>query len=74
VTDADRIQQVWGSLPPERKRELLDFAEFLAQRYAGQKPRRSTRGLWSDWATGFSIEEIKQAREEMWRGFPREDI
>ena len=39
-----------------------------------QKPRRSLLGIWSDWGSGPSAEEIDEVRREMWANFPREDI
>lgn len=35
-------------------------------------PRQSLRGLWQD--LDITAEDISQARDEMWRSFPREDI
>lgn len=37
-----------------------------------EQPRVSLRGLWRGQA--LSAEEIDEARKEMWRSFPREDI
>ncbi len=38
------------------------------------KPLRSLYGLWQDAGINLSTEEIDEARREMWRNFPREDI
>jgi hypothetical protein len=35
-------------------------------------PRKSLRGLWRD--LDISGKEIDEARQEMWAGFPREDL
>jgi hypothetical protein len=37
-----------------------------------KKPRKSLRGLWRTVRT--TPAEIDQARQELWRTFPREDI
>lgn len=38
------------------------------------KPLRSLYGLWQDAGLNLSAEEIDEARREMWRNFPREDL
>lgn len=38
------------------------------------KPLRSLYGLWQDAGLNLSAEEIDEARHEMWRNFPREDL
>lgn len=60
-------------LPPDKQRELLDFAEFLRQRAmaAEIRPRRSVRGLWTDLDIEVTDEDIDQARREIWAHFPR---
>jgi len=40
-----------------------------------EKPKReSLYGLWAGMGTAPSAEEIDEARREMWKNFPREDI
>ncbi|MBW7959706.1 MAG: hypothetical protein H3C69_09120 [Candidatus Promineofilum sp.] len=39
---------------------------------AGDRPRRSLRGLWKD--VDLSAEDIAAVRREMWANFPREDV
>lgn len=38
------------------------------------KPRRSLLGLLADLGPAPSAEDIDEARREMWKNFPREDI
>jgi hypothetical protein len=62
-------------LPPDKQREVLDFVEFLQKKTAAQVvPRRSVEGLWADLGSHITEEDIAEARAEMWRNFPREDI
>lgn len=60
------------SLPPERQQELLDFAEFLQQKAAVQRPRLSIKGLWAGFKIDITEEDIAEMRHEMWGNFPRE--
>lgn len=63
------------ALPPDKQREVLDFVEFLHQRTARKRPRRSIEGIWADLGIAdITEEEIAEARREMWGKFPREDI
>ncbi|MCC6124784.1 MAG: DUF2281 domain-containing protein [Pirellulales bacterium] len=60
-------------LPPEKQQEVLDFVEFLAQAKKAAAPSRS-KGIFLDLNVHLGDEEIAEARREMWKGFPREDI
>jgi Protein of unknown function (DUF2281) len=62
------------SLPPEKRQEVLDFVEFLAQRALPKQPRRSLEGMFADLGVHITEEDIAEARREMWGNFPREDI
>ena len=37
-----------------------------------QTPRKSLRGIWK--GAGITDEDIAELRQEMWTGFPRDDI
>ena len=39
-----------------------------------QQPKRDLYGLWAGSGTAPSAGEIDEARNEIWRNFPREDI
>lgn len=60
------------SLPLERQQELLDFAEFLQQKVAVKRPRKSIKELWAGFNIDITEEDIAEARQEMWGNFPRE--
>ncbi|MEG4116004.1 DUF2281 domain-containing protein [Microcoleus sp. N9_B4] len=61
-------------LPPERQQEVLDFAEFLQQKSIVKRPLKSVKGMWAHLDIDITEEDIAQARKEMWKDFPREDI
>jgi hypothetical protein len=62
------------TLPPEKQQEVLDFVEFLQNKSVAKRPRRHLRGLWADLGVQITEEDISEARREMWKNFPREDI
>ena len=58
-------------LPPEKQKEVLDFAASLTKE---ENPRklRSLEGLLEDLNLDITEEDIAQARKEMWGNFPRD--
>jgi hypothetical protein len=58
-------------LPTEKQREVLDFVEFLHARSTPRTPRLLLKNLWSD--VRVDDDALVEVREEMWRGFPRDD-
>lgn len=59
-------------LPPNRKQEVLDFVEFLEQKEMKSHPRRSLKGALADLNIKISDEDIREARNEMWRGYTKD--
>jgi len=57
-------------LPPDKQRQLLDFAEFLVQKSKSSGPRRSIKGLCADLGIKITAADITEARREMWSNFP----
>jgi hypothetical protein len=59
-------------LPPDQRKEVLDFVEFLQEKKGPKQPLRSLHGLWADVGVEISEKDITDARREMWSTFPRE--
>jgi hypothetical protein len=59
-------------LPPEKRQELLSFAEFLHSKNTIRQPRRSIAGLCADLDINITEEDIREARQEMWGNFPKD--
>jgi len=53
-------------LAPERKKEVLDFIDFLQKKKAAKHPLQSLYGLWADLGIEISEKDIADARREMW--------
>jgi len=73
----ERVTAVTLSLPPNKQQEILDFAEFIAQRAAGSEtlqPRKSFIGMFADRGVTITAEEIDESRREMLANFPRDDF
>lgn len=59
-------------LPMNRKREVLDFIEFLESKEAVKTPRRSLKGALAHLNISLSEEDLREARNEMWRGYTQD--
>ncbi|HQK91982.1 MAG TPA: DUF2281 domain-containing protein [Armatimonadota bacterium] len=74
MTLVEALLERLRTLPPEKQREVLDSAEFLAQQSTPRRPKRSLEGLCADLDIHITEEDIAEARREMWGGFPRGDV
>ena len=59
-------------LPPDLKREVEHFVEFLQTKVQAKSPRVSLEGIWADMDVNLTEEDFQEARREMWKNFPRE--
>lgn len=72
MTVEDAVLEKLKILPTNRKHELLDFAEFLETKEAVKQPRRSLKGALADLNIKITEEDIRKARNQMWRGYTKE--
>lgn len=65
---AEAILEKVNALPPDKRAEVLDFAEFLQEKVARQQKQPWPSLMGSLARDGFSIsaEDIDEARREMW--------
>ena len=70
MTIEEQVLQKLRDLPPEKKREVLEFVESLKSGSGSSKPLRNLRGLWAGRNPDITEEDIAEARREMWGGFP----
>jgi len=66
------ILETIRTLPPEKQSELLNFANSLKPQAERKRPLQSMKGLCADLGVSLSEEDIAEARQEMWKNFPRE--
>ncbi len=72
MTVAEKVFEKFKALPVDRQQELLDFAEFLEKKEIPKTSRRSLRGIWADDPSNFTEEDLREARNEMWRGYTKD--
>lgn len=59
-------------LSPNRKQEVLNFVEFLESKETGKPLHVSLKGIWADMNVNVTEEDIREARNEMWRGYTKD--
>ncbi len=74
MTVENAILENIKKLPAEKRREILDFSEFLLQNENPRKVRRSLKGALTHLNVRVSDEDIRESRGEMWRGYMKEDF
>jgi hypothetical protein len=72
MTLAETLTRKMSQLPVSRQLEVLNFAEFLAQKQMRAGPRHDPEGLLADQASGLDLDDFTAARREAWGEFPRE--
>ena len=72
MTSEEVLLEKFKMLPVNYKQELLDFAEFLEQKKAKVMPRVSLKGIWADLNVNITDKDIREARNEMWRGYTKD--
>ena len=72
MTSEEILLERFKVLPAHRRQELLDFAEFLESKEAVKRPRRSLKGALADLNIKITEEDVREARNEMWRGYTKD--
>ena len=69
MTSEEALLEKIKVLPPDLKQEAIHFVEFLQTKVKTKTPRRSLKGALADLNIKITDEDIRQARNEMWRGY-----
>jgi len=72
MTVKEAVLEKLDALPTFRQQELLDFAEFLEAKQSVRKPRRSLKGSLAHLNIKWTEEDMREARNEMWRGYTKD--
>ncbi len=62
------------SLPLDKQQEILSHATRLRDEISSKRPFQSIKGILAGQGISISAEDIDEARREMWKNFPSEDI
>ena len=72
MTVKEAVLEKLETMPTFRQQEVLDFAEFLEAKQLIRKPRRSLKGSLAHLNIKWTEEDMRQARNEMWRGYTKD--
>ncbi len=72
MTVKEAVLEKLNVLPTYRQQELLDFAEFLESKNGEKHARRSLKGIWADLKVDLTEQDLREARNEMWRGYTKD--
>lgn len=72
MTSEEVLLKTFKGLSGTERKELLDFAAFLESRKTAQRPRRSLKGSLAHLNIKITDDEIREARNEMWRGYTKD--
>ena len=73
---ANSVLEMLRKLPPQERLKVIARAlpELERDLSGPKRPRKSLLGLLKDFGDAPCAEEIDQARHEVWKNFPREDL
>ncbi len=69
MTVKEAVIEKLEALPAHRQQELLEYANVLVQKEKPRGQRRSLQGIWADLNVNLTEEDLREARNEMWRGY-----
>ena len=72
MTVKDAVLEDLATLPIVKQEEVLDFVQFLKAKQSKRKPRRSLQGSLAHLNIQWTEEDMRQARNEMWRGYTKD--
>ena len=72
MTVKEAVLEKLEALPAVKQQEVLDFVEFLEAKQPARKPRRSLKGSLAELNIKWTEEDMRQARNEMWRGYTKD--
>ena len=72
MTVKEAVLEDLETLPVVKQEEVLDFVQFLKAKLTKRKPRRSLKGSLAHLNIKWTEEDMRQARNEMWRGYTKD--
>ncbi len=72
MTVKEAVLEKLDAMPAFRQKEVLDLVEFLEAKQLVRKPRRSLKGSLAHLNIKWTEEDMRVARNEMWRGYTKD--
>ena len=72
MTTEEVLLQKIKVLPPSLKQKAIEFVDSLQNETATKQKRKSLKGALAHLNIKISDEDIREARNEMWRGYTKD--
>lgn len=72
MTSEEVLLQKIKVLPPNLKQKAIEFVDSLQNEAAAKPKRKSLKGALAHLNIQISDQDIRQARNEMWRGYTKD--
>ena len=69
MTSEEALLEKIKVLPPDLKQKAIEFIDSLQSKVQKETPQVSLKGIWADMNVNIPEEDIREARNEMWRGY-----
>ncbi len=71
MTSEEVLLEKFKVLPPNLKQKAIDFVDSLQNEVVQKQKKKSLKGVLSHLNINVTGEDIRQARNEMWRGYTK---
>jgi len=72
MTTEEALFQKIKTLPPDLQQKAIEYVDSLQIEAQKKTPRVSLKGIWADMNVNITEEDIREARNEMWRGYTKD--
>ena len=69
MTSEEVLIEKIKTLPPHLQQKAIEYVDSLQTEARRNAPRRSLKGIWADKGVSITEQDIREARNEMWRGY-----
>lgn len=71
MTSEEVLFEKIQTLPPDLQQKAIAFVDSLQTEAQTKAPRVSLKGIWVDLNVNITEQDIREARNEMWRGYTK---
>lgn len=72
MTNVEVLLQKFEVLPPAQQKKAIEYVDALQKEVSGQSKRKSLKGALKHLNIKITDEDIREARNEMWRGYTKD--
>lgn len=72
MTNVEVLLQKFEVLSPAQQKKAIEYVDSLQKEVSGQSKRKSLKGALKHLNIKITDEDIREARNEMWRGYTKD--